>query len=180
MRLPVKITSSCIWVAIPVDWAILHWYAYDADGRSFGRCTVTWLPNLLRWIDVLTHGAPSSAIVIIVFKNCNALMAAPFLYMGMPIKFLLFLFFINFSFWSYGWFVSCLPRVTTRRFLHVYHSFLHERIYRCKYCLSTTTKTSIRGSGRNSLASPLIIEISFLFLSFRDHPFHFPKNTRRR
>ena len=34
MRFPVKITSSCIWVAIPVDWVILHWYACGADGRS--------------------------------------------------------------------------------------------------------------------------------------------------
>ena len=37
MRLPVKITSSCMWVAIPVDWAILHWYDCGADRRSGGR-----------------------------------------------------------------------------------------------------------------------------------------------
>ena len=36
MRFPAKITSSCIWVAIPVDWVILHWYACGADGRSLG------------------------------------------------------------------------------------------------------------------------------------------------
>ena len=36
MRFPAKITSSCIWVAIPVDWVILHWYACGADGRSVG------------------------------------------------------------------------------------------------------------------------------------------------
>ena len=46
MRFPSKITSSCIWVAIPVHWVILHWYACGADGRSGGR-TVTWLPNFL-------------------------------------------------------------------------------------------------------------------------------------
>ena len=46
MRCPSKITSSCIWVAIPVHWVILHWYACGADGRSGGR-TVTWLPNFL-------------------------------------------------------------------------------------------------------------------------------------
>ena len=34
MRFPAKITSSCIWVAIPVDWIILRWYACGADGRS--------------------------------------------------------------------------------------------------------------------------------------------------
>ena len=66
MRFPAKITSSCTWVAIPVDWVILHWYACGADGRSLGRCTVTWLPNFLRWIDFLTHGTPSSAIIIII------------------------------------------------------------------------------------------------------------------
>ena len=57
MRFPAKITSiaSCIWVAIPVDWVIFHWYACGADGRSLGRaggrCTVTWLPNFLGWVD---------------------------------------------------------------------------------------------------------------------------------
>ena len=43
MRFPAKIISSCIWVAIPVDWVIFHWYACSADGRSLARCT--WLPN---------------------------------------------------------------------------------------------------------------------------------------
>ena len=28
------------------------------DGRSFVRCTVTWLPNFLGWIDYLSYGAP--------------------------------------------------------------------------------------------------------------------------
>ena len=55
MRFPAKITLSCIWVAIPDDWVILHWYACGADGRSGGRaggrCTVTWLPNFLGWVD---------------------------------------------------------------------------------------------------------------------------------
>ena len=37
MRFPAKITSSCIWVTIPVDRVILHWYASGADGRSLGR-----------------------------------------------------------------------------------------------------------------------------------------------
>ena len=50
MRFPGKITSSCIWVAIPVDWVILHWYTCGADGRSGGRCTVTWLPSFLGWV----------------------------------------------------------------------------------------------------------------------------------
>ena len=58
MWFPAKITSSCIWVTIPVDWVILHWYACGADGRSLARCTVTWLPNFLGWVDLLTHGVP--------------------------------------------------------------------------------------------------------------------------
>ena len=44
------ISFRCIWVAIPVDRIILHWYACGADGRSGGRCTVTWLPNFLGWV----------------------------------------------------------------------------------------------------------------------------------
>ena len=56
MRFPAKITSSCIWVATPVDWVILHWYACGATdgrlgGRAVDRCTVTWLPNFLAWVD---------------------------------------------------------------------------------------------------------------------------------
>ena len=42
---------SCIWVAIPVDWIILHRYACGKEGRSLARCTVTWLPNFLGWVD---------------------------------------------------------------------------------------------------------------------------------
>ena len=31
------------------------------DGRAgWGRCTVTWLPNFLGWVDLLTHGAPQA------------------------------------------------------------------------------------------------------------------------
>ena len=37
MRFPAKITSSCIWVATPVDWVILHWYACGMHERSLGR-----------------------------------------------------------------------------------------------------------------------------------------------
>ena len=53
MRFPGEISSSCIWVAIPVDWASLHWYACSVDGRSVGR-TVTWLPKFFR-MGRLTH-----------------------------------------------------------------------------------------------------------------------------
>ena len=43
-------TLSRIWVAIPVDWVILHWHARGEDGRSLAWCTVTWLPNFLGWV----------------------------------------------------------------------------------------------------------------------------------
>ena len=47
-------TLSCISVAIPVDWIILHRYTCGADGlsggRLVGRCTVMWLPNFLGWV----------------------------------------------------------------------------------------------------------------------------------
>ena len=48
------ISFRCIWVSIPVDWIILHWYACGGDGRSGGRsvslCRVMWLPNFLGWV----------------------------------------------------------------------------------------------------------------------------------
>ena len=30
MRFPAKVTSSCIWVTIPGEWIIFHWYACGA------------------------------------------------------------------------------------------------------------------------------------------------------
>ena len=60
MRFPAKITSSCIWVAIPVDWVILHWYACGADGRSLGRAVyghvITKFSRMGRLLHFLTHG----------------------------------------------------------------------------------------------------------------------------
>ena len=62
MRFPAKIASSCIWVAIPVDWVILHWYACGADGRSGGRSVyghvITKFSRMGRLLHFLTHGAP--------------------------------------------------------------------------------------------------------------------------
>ena len=37
MQFPAKITLSCIWVAIHVDWVISHWYACGADRRWASR-----------------------------------------------------------------------------------------------------------------------------------------------
>ena len=55
--------TSCLWVAIPVDWVILHWHACGADWRSAsGRCTVKWLPNFLEWVDLFIHGAALACV----------------------------------------------------------------------------------------------------------------------
>ena len=45
-----KITSSCIWVAIPVELFYIGMPLVWTDGRSGGLCTVTWLPNFLGWV----------------------------------------------------------------------------------------------------------------------------------
>ena len=61
MWLPFKITSSCIWITIPVDWVILHWYACGADGRSGGRSSyghvITTFSQMGSLPPFLTHGA---------------------------------------------------------------------------------------------------------------------------
>ena len=64
-------TLSCIWVAIPVDWVILHWYACGADGRSLARCTVTWLPNFLGWVDYHISLAMGRRAWSSANNNCN-------------------------------------------------------------------------------------------------------------
>ena len=58
---PPKITLSCIWVVIPVNWVILHWYAFGADGRCYGHMItkisrMDTLPNCLRY--GAARGAP--------------------------------------------------------------------------------------------------------------------------
>ena len=67
MRFPAKITSSCIWVALPDSK--LHWYASGGDGRSPGGGgegrsvyghVITKLGRLLHF-HFLTHGAPLRA-----------------------------------------------------------------------------------------------------------------------
>ena len=50
-------------VLTAVNWS-QHWCAiYVCNlwcGRTGGRCTVTWLPNFLGWVDLFTHGAPQA------------------------------------------------------------------------------------------------------------------------
>ena len=66
MRFPVKITSSSIWVAIPVDWVIIHWYACAADGRSGDRSVyghvITKFSRMGSLPHFFTHGAPLRAL----------------------------------------------------------------------------------------------------------------------
>ena len=62
MQILTKITLSCIWVAIPVDWVILHWYAWVEDERSLGRAVyghvITKFYRMGWLLHFLTHGAP--------------------------------------------------------------------------------------------------------------------------
>ena len=64
MQFPGKITSSCISVAIAVDWVILHWYACGADRQSqavgqlvYGH-VIAKFSRMSRLLHFLTHGAP--------------------------------------------------------------------------------------------------------------------------
>ena len=55
-------TLSCIWVAVPVDWVILHWYACGADGRSLARSVyghvIAKFSRMVRLPHFLGYGAP--------------------------------------------------------------------------------------------------------------------------
>ena len=53
MQFPAKITSSCIWVAIPVDWVILHWYACGAERQAADG----WVPHFLRYWAILERAS---------------------------------------------------------------------------------------------------------------------------
>ena len=62
---------SCIWVAIPVDWIILHWYTCGADGRSGGRSVgrsvgvryvITKFSRMGSLLHFFTLGAPLRAL----------------------------------------------------------------------------------------------------------------------
>ena len=59
-------TLSCIWVAIPVDWVILHWYACGGDGRSLALSVyghvITKLSRMCRLPHLLSYGAQRHAL----------------------------------------------------------------------------------------------------------------------
>ena len=45
-------TWSCIWVAIPIDWVILHWQPCGGYGRSLARSVYGHvITKFLRWVD---------------------------------------------------------------------------------------------------------------------------------
>ena len=59
----VQYQSSCA-TKLARKWEIEHWFSCGADIQvGCGRCTVTWLPNVLGWVDLLTHGAPQVRFV---------------------------------------------------------------------------------------------------------------------
>ena len=51
------VVSSSIWVAMPVDWVILHWYACGEDGRWVYGHLITKFSRMVRLVHFLTHGA---------------------------------------------------------------------------------------------------------------------------
>ena len=53
----VDVQYVCMCPRLAKKCEIEYWLPCDADGRAGGRCTVTWLPNFLGWVDLLTHGA---------------------------------------------------------------------------------------------------------------------------
>ena len=57
MQFPAKITLSCIWVTIRVNWVISPWYACGTDGRTYGH-VITKLSWMGRLPHFLTYGAP--------------------------------------------------------------------------------------------------------------------------
>ena len=85
MRFPANLTSSCIWVTIPVDWVVLHSYACGADGRSLGReggrsvygHVITKFSRMGRLLYFLTNGASlarfarDSSAITIVYSTSN-------------------------------------------------------------------------------------------------------------
>ena len=71
MRFPAKITSSCIWVAIPVELFYIGMPVVRTDGRSVYGYVITKFSRMGRLLDFPTHGAPlarfvreSSAIIL--------------------------------------------------------------------------------------------------------------------
>ena len=54
-------TLSCIWVAKPVEWVILHWYACGADGRSVYGHVITKFSPMGRLPHFHSYGASRRA-----------------------------------------------------------------------------------------------------------------------
>ena len=52
------VKSGCTYPPIETARLNIGVPVVQTDGRSGGRCTVTWLPNFLGWVDLLSYGAP--------------------------------------------------------------------------------------------------------------------------
>ena len=67
MRFPAKITSSCIWVAIPVELFYIGMPVVRTDGLLGGRAVyghvITKFSQMGRLLHFLTHGAPMARFV---------------------------------------------------------------------------------------------------------------------
>ena len=76
MRFPAKITSSCIWVAIPVELFYIGMPVVWTDGRSVYGYVITKFSRMGRLLHFLTHGAPlarfarESSAIIEVLAGC--------------------------------------------------------------------------------------------------------------
>ena len=97
--------------------------------RTGGRCTVTWLPNFLGWVDLLTHGAPQAR-----FARQSSAISFPSLILPPP------------------HFCRFLSITTTTSFLlfvlHYHHHYRISIVFRPPplrphfYCLSCSTTTT--------------------------------------
>ena len=56
MRFPAKITSSCIWFAIPVELFYIGMPVVWTDGRSVYGYVITKFSRMGRLLDFPTHG----------------------------------------------------------------------------------------------------------------------------
>ena len=57
----VQYQSSCAPKRLESVRLNIGWPVVRTDGRAAGgRCTVTWLPNVPGWVDLLTQGAPQA------------------------------------------------------------------------------------------------------------------------
>ena len=57
LKVQAAMPFSSVVVGCHTCWLSYFVLVYLWCGRPLGRCTVTWLPNFLGWIDLLSYGA---------------------------------------------------------------------------------------------------------------------------